>query len=66
VAFKLAVVRSFFEYLKAAGVIPLNPASTKLVPPPELPTEPGGCALTTKEVRYLLSGPDREKSEYDE
>src|SRR4051794_11448318 len=42
VSFKLTVIRSFFEYLKAAGVIPLNPASTKLVPPPELPTESGG------------------------
>ena len=61
VAFKLSVVRSFFEYLKAAGAIPLNPASTKLVTPPELPSEPVGRALTAKEVRYLLSGPDREK-----
>jgi integrase/recombinase XerD len=64
VAFKLAVVRSFFEYLKAAGVIPLNPAATKLVPPPELPTEPAGRALTAKEVRHLLVGPDREKAEH--
>ena len=64
VAFKLAVVRSFFEYLKAGGVIPLNPAVTKLVPPPELPTEPSGRALTVKEVMYLLAGPDREKSEH--
>lgn len=63
VSFKLSVVRSFFEYLKAAGTIPLNPASTKLVPPPELPTEPAGRALTAKEVRHLLSGPDRGKSE---
>lgn len=63
VSFKLSVIRSFFEYLKAAGVIPLNPASTKLVTPPELPTEPAGRALTAKEVRHLLSGPDREKSE---
>lgn len=63
VSFKLSVIRSFFEYLKAAGVIPLNPASTKLVPPPELPTEPSGRALTAKEVRYLLAGPDREKAE---
>lgn len=63
VSFKLSVIRSFFEYLKAAGVVPLNPASTKLVPPPELPTEPAGRALTAKEVRYLLSGPDREKAE---
>jgi integrase/recombinase XerD len=63
VAFKLSVVRSFFEYLKAAGAISLNPASTKLVSPPELPSEPAGRALSVKEVRYLLSGPDREKPE---
>ena len=63
VSFKLSVIRSFFEYLKAAGVIPLNPASTKLVTPPELPTEPAGRALTAKEVRHLLTGPDRDKSE---
>src|SRR5215216_3592007 len=56
VSFKLSVIRSFFEYLKAGGVIPLNPASTKLVTPPELPTEPSGRALTSKEVRYLLTG----------
>ena len=63
VSFKLSVIRSFFEYLKAAGVIPLNPASTKLVTPPELPTEPAGRALSSKEVRYLLTGPNREKPE---
>jgi integrase/recombinase XerD len=61
VAFKLSVIRSFFEYLKAAGAVSLNPASTKLVQPPELPSEPAGRALSAKEVRYLLSGPDREK-----
>ena len=60
VSFKLSVVRSFFEYLKAGGVVPLNPASTKLVSPPELPTEPSGRALTAKDVRHLLSGPDRQ------
>jgi integrase/recombinase XerD len=63
VALKLSVVRSFFEYLKAAGAVPLNPASTKLVSPPELPSDPSGRALSAKEVRYLLSGPDREKPE---
>jgi integrase/recombinase XerD len=63
VAFKLSVVRSFFEYLKASGAVPRNPASTKLVFPPELPSEPVGRALSAKEVRYLLSGPDREKPE---
>lgn len=61
VSFKLSVIRSFFEYLKAARVLPLNPASTKLVSPPELPTESTGRALSAKEVRYLLTGPDREK-----
>ena len=61
VAMKLAIVRSFFEYLKAGGHLPLNPASTRLVTPPELPTEPQGRALTPKEVRYLLSGPYRSK-----
>jgi integrase/recombinase XerD len=63
VATKLAIVRSFFEYLKAGGIIQLNPASTKLVTPPELPTEPKGRALTPKEVRHLLSGPDRSRPE---
>lgn len=63
VATKLAIIRSFFEYLKAGGIITLNPASTKLVTPPELPTEPRGRALTPKEVRHLLSGPDRNKAE---
>jgi integrase/recombinase XerD len=63
VSFKLSVIRSFFEYLKAGGIIPLNPASTKLVTPPELPTERSGRALTAKEVRHLLTGPDREKPE---
>jgi integrase/recombinase XerD len=63
VAFKLSVVRSFFEYLKAAGAVLLNPASTKLVSPPELPSEPAGRALTAREVRHLLSGPDRQKLE---
>jgi integrase len=45
------------------GAVTLNPASTKLVSPPELPSEPAGRALSAKEVRYLLSGPDREKPE---
>ena len=63
VSFKLSVIRSFFEYLKAAGIVVLNPASTKLVTPPELPTEPAGRALAAREVRHLLTGPDREKPE---
>jgi integrase/recombinase XerD len=63
VAFKLSVVRSFFEYLKAARAVTLNPASSKLVSPPELPSEPSGRALSAREVRHLLSGPDRERPE---
>lgn len=57
---KLSILRSFFEYLRASGVIELNPASTKLVPTPELPEGLAGRALTPKEVRYLLAGPDRQ------
>ncbi|MGI9106893.1 MAG: tyrosine-type recombinase/integrase [Pyrinomonadaceae bacterium] len=63
VAFKLSVVRAFFEYLKASGLVLLNPASTKLVAVPEVPDEPAGRALTPKEVRYLLAGPDRSSPE---
>ena len=35
VAFKLSVVRSLFEYLKAADYVTSNPALTKLVTPAE-------------------------------
>jgi hypothetical protein len=48
IATKLAIVRSFFDYLRAGGVISLNPASIRLVPPPEPPTEPRGRARTPK------------------
>lgn len=63
VAFKLSVVRSFFEHLRAAGAVTLNPAATRLVPPPAVSSQPAGRALTVKEVRYLLAGPDRGKAE---
>src|ERR1043166_9614207 len=45
VAQKLSVVRSFFSYLQAAGVVTLNPASAKLVPPPPVQTQQAGRAL---------------------
>ena len=35
IALKLTVVRSFFEYLRAGGYVQLNPAATKVVPPPQ-------------------------------
>lgn len=61
VSLKLSVVRSFFEYLKAYGYITLNPASTKLVPPPPIPEGPAGRALVAKEARYLFASPDRSR-----
>lgn len=63
VAQKLSVVRSFFSYLQAAGAVTLNPASAKLVPPPPVPAQQAGRALTPKEVRHLLASPDRTKPE---
>jgi len=60
---KLSVVRSFFSYLQAAGVVTLNPASAKLVPPPPVPAQQAGRALTPKEVRHLLASPDKTKPE---
>src|SRR3982751_4903352 len=42
---KLSGVRSLFSYLQAAGVITLNPASAKLVPPPSVPAQQAGRAL---------------------
>ncbi len=63
VAQKLSVVRSFFSYLQAAGVVTLNPASAKLVPPPPVPAQQVGRALTPKEVRHLLASPDKTKPE---
>ena len=63
IAQKLSVVRSFFSYLQAAGVVTLNPASAKLVPPPPVPAQQAGRALTPKEVRHLLASPDKTKPE---
>ena len=60
VAFKLSVVRSLFDYLHVGGYASRNPALAKLVPPPAIPEDLRGRALTAKEVRYLLSGPNRE------
>ena len=63
VAFKLSIVRSLFDYLHVGGYVSRNPALAKLVPPPAIPEDLHGRALTAKEVRYLLSGPNREKSD---
>lgn len=63
VAFKLSIVRSLFDYLQVGGFVTRNPALAKLVPPPALSEDLRGRALTVKEVRYLLSGPNRERAE---
>jgi len=63
VSFKLSVIRSLFDYLLAGGYVRANPALTKLVPTPAVPEDLRGRALTAKEVRYLLGGPNREKPE---
>jgi integrase/recombinase XerD len=63
VAFKLAVVRSLFEYLREEGYVTANPATTHKVPPPAPPEDLRGRALTPKEVRRLLAGPDRSRVE---
>jgi integrase/recombinase XerD len=63
VALKLSVIRSMYDYLQLAGYVSTNPALTKLVPPPALPEDLRGRALTPKEVRHLLSGPDRARPE---
>lgn len=59
VALKLSILRSFYDYLIADGHLERNPASTRLVSTPPTSDTPAGRALTPKEVRYLLSGPDR-------
>ncbi|HEX8708854.1 MAG TPA: tyrosine-type recombinase/integrase [Pyrinomonadaceae bacterium] len=59
VATKLSIIRSFFDYLLTGGAIHANPAATKLVPPPLVGDGHAGRALSKKEVRQLLCGPDR-------
>ncbi len=58
---KLSVIRSMFDYFKIAGLVNQNPALTKLVSPPAQSEELRGRALTSREVSYLLSGPDQTK-----
>jgi site-specific recombinase XerD len=60
---RLSAVRSFFSYLEEAKVIETNPASTRFVATPQVRNQTSGRALSPKEVRYLLAGPDRSKPE---
>jgi integrase/recombinase XerD len=63
ISLKLSVLRSFFEYLKAYGHVTINPASTRLVPPPPVQEGLAGRALVSKEARHLFASPDRNKPE---
>jgi site-specific recombinase XerD len=63
IARKLSTVRSLYAYLEAGGYVVRNPASAKLVPPPELRSDRSGRALAPQEVRHLLCGPDRASTE---
>jgi integrase len=65
VAAKLSALRSLYAYLGKVypDVLTVNPADAQLVPPPKIPNAPKGRALTAREVRHLLSGPDRSKPE---
>ncbi|MBA3241087.1 MAG: tyrosine-type recombinase/integrase [Acidobacteria bacterium] len=60
VASKLSTVRSFYAYLLKVcpQYVTLNPADQQLVLPPRIPNTLKGRALTPKEVRYMLVGPD--------
>ncbi len=59
VALRLSVLRSFFGYLHLAGLVSINPADARLVAPPTLPEGISTMALTPRQVRMLLAGPDR-------
>lgn len=63
VAAKLSALRSFYTFLQKTNpeLVAYNPADAQLVPPPRLASVLKGRALTSKEVGYLLYGPDRSK-----
>ncbi len=63
IALRLSIVRSFYEYLVAEGLSERNPASTRLVSTPPRSHLPSGRALTPREVRHLLNGPNRSTRE---
>ena len=61
IAFKLSVIRSLYEFLREKGIVTENPVGTKRVPPPKIPDNLRGRALSLEEVRRLLLAPDRTK-----
>ncbi|MGH8710440.1 MAG: tyrosine-type recombinase/integrase [Burkholderiales bacterium] len=61
IAFKLSVIRSLYEFLREKGIVTENPVGVKRVPPPKVPDDLRGRALSAEEVRRLLLAPDRTK-----
>lgn len=60
---KLAIVRALFEFLREEGTVAQNPATPRKVQPPAASEDLKGRALSAKEVKVLLGGPDRSKVE---
>jgi site-specific recombinase XerD len=52
ISFKLTVVRSFFESLRADGCVHFNPASTKLVTPPVVSDETHSFSAVRMKIDY--------------
>lgn len=63
VCFKLTVLWSLFKYLTITGHVRDNPADRNLVARPPMAPAMAGRALTSKEVRSLLAGPDQSRVE---
>ena len=59
VARKLSSLRSFFAYLVRLGILERNPADSKLVRSPKLPTESRTQGLTIPQAQALLEAVDR-------
>jgi site-specific recombinase XerD len=57
VSTKLSIIRAYFNYLKAAGLIEFNSADARLVSAPPPPDDMAGRALTAEEVVRLLNAP---------
>lgn len=63
VVFKLSVVRSLYEYLRDEKIVSANPAIARKVPPPALKEDLRGRCLSAEDVRRLLAGPDRSRTD---
>lgn len=61
IAFKLSVIRSFFDFCLDAGHIAANPAANLRVESNSVPYSPRGKSLSGTEVKHLLAGPDRSR-----